>query len=56
VMATLLWAMTRSAALTMPDDFLGRAEVVALLVVAGLVSYSLTLLLVGVRPKDIKHP
>ena len=56
VMAALLWAMTRSAELAMPDDILGRAEVVALLVVAGLVSYSLTLLLVGVRPKDIKHP
>ena len=56
VMAVVLWGMTRSAALALPSDFLGRAEVVGLLVVLGLVSYSLALLMVGLRPKDIKHP
>lgn len=53
--AVLLLLMQRPE-LAMPDDVLGRVTVVAILVIAGLTTYVVAAIALGLRLKDIRHP
>jgi putative peptidoglycan lipid II flippase len=56
IMGGLLWYLRELPALMMPDDIFGRIWVVSVLVVSGLVIYAASVLAVGVRIRDLKHP
>lgn len=55
-MAVILLALLQLSWMQMPGEILGRIGVVASLIVAGAVSYLITLVVAGVRPAELRHP
>jgi hypothetical protein len=56
MMGGLLWYLKELPMLMMPEDVIGRMLVVSILVFSGLLVYGASILVVGVRIKDLKHP
>jgi putative peptidoglycan lipid II flippase len=56
MMGGLLWYLKELPMLMMPEDIMGRILVVTVLVFSGLLVYAASILVVGVRIKDLKHP
>jgi len=55
-MAVVLLFMLQAPLFSMPGDILGRGLVVLMLVLAGVITYTLSLFVFGLRVNDVKHP